>query len=114
MSRIRLLIASSLAVLAVGVVAASSASAVAGKICVQTAVAGKGNMDSSCNSNVGGTKNNYILITKLGTKIAHGEWCAKAETAGTGEFEANTCTGVAGTNFIKVLPPTRLEDSGSR
>lgn len=103
MSRIRLIMLSLLAVSAVGAVASASASAT---ICVKTAVAGKGNFDSSCVTNEAPTANQYIKITKLEKRLAAGEWCAKVAEAGKGEFEKNTCEGAAGTKeFIKVLAP---------
>jgi len=92
-----------LAVFAVSAVASASASAT----CYQVAVAGTGNRDGTgtCTVNTGAAKNEYINVIALPTKLKNGEYCAQV-AAGTGEFELNTCAGVAGTKeFIKVLVP---------
>ncbi len=106
MSRIRLVMLSLLAVCAVGAIASVSASAAPPYICLKTAVASAGKFDSSCVTNAGPTANQYIKVKELVKRLGAGEWCGKVFTVNSGEFEANTCTGVAGTKeYIKVLAP---------
>lgn len=104
MSRVKLILLSLLAVVALSAVASASASAAT---CYQVAVAGTGNMDgtANCTTNVGPTANNYILATALAKQLKKGEWCAEV-AAGTGQFKDNLCTSaVAPKNFVKVLVP---------
>jgi hypothetical protein len=63
-------------------------------------------LDSSCSTDTGATAKEYIEVLKLETQLKSGEWCAKVETAGTGNYENNACTTkVAAKEFIKVLVP---------
>jgi hypothetical protein len=103
MSRIRLILLSVVALCAVSASASASASAAT---CYQVAKAGTGNLDNSCVTNEGPTKNNYIAVTKLENKLKKGEWCAKVEVAKTGNYKNAACTEkVAEQEFIKVLVP---------
>jgi hypothetical protein len=101
--RIRTLILSLLAVLAIGAVASASASAVTTSFCYKANVAGKGNRDSSCITNAGATANDYINVTKLTEEKAAGVWCAEVFTAGTGEYSEGKCKVLgAPKDFIEV------------
>ncbi len=99
-NRLKVLLVSVMAVFAVSAVASASASAT----CLQVAVAGTGNTDSSCVTNVGVTKNEYIVGTKE-KELIPGEWCAKVAT-GAGPYTTNLCTTMgAPKEFIKVFVP---------
>ena len=52
-------------------------------------------------------KGSFINTAKLETELAPAEWCAKVETAKTGNYEDSACTKkVAEKEFIKVHVPT--------
>ncbi|MGH2902123.1 MAG: hypothetical protein ACRDK7_00795 [Solirubrobacteraceae bacterium] len=105
MTRIRLILLTSLAVLAVGAVASASALAVPPAGCYKVAEAGTGTFEKSTCSGAAGTKE-YIKVSKFETKLKAGEWCAKTETAGAGNYTTGACTTIkTGENFIKVLVP---------
>ena len=104
-NRVWVLLVGLLGVFAFGVVASSSASAFTS--CYRVAEKGTGNRDSSCATNEGGGKNEYINIEKLEKEIKAGEWCAKVKEATTGNYEDNVCTKkVAKKEYIKVKVPT--------
>lgn len=100
-NRLKVLLVSLLAAFAISAIASASASAA----CYRVAPAGAttGNKDSTCSSNTKVTKNEYINGTKV-TLLKQGEWCAKVETAGTGQFSDNKCEVTTGAKeFIKVF-----------
>ncbi len=100
-NQIRLLLMSLLAVFAISAVASASSASAAG--CFQVAEVGKGLFkDPGCT--VAGPPNEYIKISKLETWLKAGEWCAKVETAKTGDYEENKCAvGKKEGEYIKVV-----------
>jgi hypothetical protein len=108
MTRIRLILLSMLAVVAISAVASASASAVV--TCAKVAEAKTGTFkDSNCKE--AEAKSEYIKIEKLETVLKSGEYCAKVSVAKTGRF-ATLATCEAGTpvvaegEYIRVSVPT--------
>jgi hypothetical protein len=102
-NRIRVLLASLLAVLAVSAVASASASAT----CYRVAVAHTGHWENNTCTTVGTTKE-YVEVEKLETHLLNpGEWCAKVKAGEPSTFSDNKCTvaHVGTGEFTKVLVP---------
>jgi hypothetical protein len=103
-NRLKVLLVSLLAVLAISAVASGSASATGQ--CYKVITAGTGQFEEPTCVGAAGTKE-YIKIAKLETEITPSEYCAEVETAETGAFEDAACTKAkAKGKYIKVHVPT--------